>query len=159
MNDIPPDARALGRTALDPAALEAAALNAAALNAPGIDLDDLGAGTTDDEASPDAMGSSGTGSNGAADGEHAGVVAERERLARQLRETRMQLALTQARLTALQNSATMALGKTLLNAANGPWPRGAQLPRDLYRMWKGRGAPGKSGGANLATALAAAQLN
>jgi hypothetical protein len=159
MNDIPPDARALGRTALDPAALKAAALNAAALNAPGVDLDDLGAGTADDEASPDAKASSGTGSNGAADGEHAGVVAERERLARQLRETRMQLALTQARLTALQNSATMALGKTLVNAAKRPWPRGAQLPRDLYRMWKGRGAPGKSGGANLATALAAAQLN
>ncbi|HEX3958575.1 MAG TPA: hypothetical protein VHZ03_18425 [Trebonia sp.] len=146
MNDIPPDARALGRTALDPAALEAAALEA-----PGLDL---GAGVADDEASPDAAGS-----GGAADGEHAGVVAERERLARQLRETRMQLALTQARLTALQNSATMALGKTLVNAAKRPWPRGAQLPRDLYRMWKDRGAPGKSGGANLATALAAAQLN
>ena len=50
MNDIPPDARALGRTALDPAALKAAALNA-----PGVDLDDLGAGTADDEASPAAM--------------------------------------------------------------------------------------------------------
>ncbi|HEY6787080.1 MAG TPA: hypothetical protein VI365_07190 [Trebonia sp.] len=146
MNDIPPDARALGRTALDPAALKAAAIEA-----PGLDL---GAGVGDDEASLDAAGS-----NGAADGEHAGVVAERERLARQLRETRMQLALTQARLTALQNSATMALGKTLVNAAKRPWPRGAQLPRDLYRMWKDRGAPGKSGGANLATALAAAQLN
>ncbi|MCW2934776.1 MAG: hypothetical protein JWM19_5738, partial [Actinomycetia bacterium] len=145
MNDIPPDARALGRTALDPAALKAAALNA-----PGLGLD-LGAGSADDEASPDAT------ADGA--GEHAGVVAERERLARQLRETRMQLALTQARLTALQNSATMTLGKTLVNAAKRPWPRGAQLPRDLYRMWKGRGAPGKSGGANLATALAAAQLN
>jgi hypothetical protein len=153
VNDIPPDARALGRTALDPAALEAAALKTPAFKAPGLDLD-LGAGGTDDEASPDAAGS-----NGAADGEHAGVVAERERLARQLRETRMQLALTQARLTALQNSATMALGKTLVNAAKRPWPRGAQLPRDLYRMWKDRGAPGKSGGANLATALAAAQLN
>src|SRR5260221_1024801 len=153
MNDIPPDARALGRTALDPAAL-----TAAALKAPGLDLDlaALGAGIADDEASPDA-----TGSNGAADGggEHGGVVAERERLARQLRETRMQLAVTQARTTALQNSATMALGKTLVNAAKRPWPRGAQLPRDLYRMWKDRGAPGKSGGANLATALASAQLS
>ena len=138
MTDIPPDARALGRTALDPAALQAA----------GLDL----AGLADDEASPDAPGSEGT-------GEHAGVVAERERLARQLREARMQLALTQARLTALQNSATMTLGKTLVNAAKRPWPRGAQLPRDLYRMWKDRGAPGKSGGANLATALASAQLN
>jgi hypothetical protein len=151
MTDIPPDARALGRTALDPAALQAAGLD--------LDLAAFGAGIADDEASPDVTGPNGTGSNGSADGEHAGVVAERERLARQLREARMQLALTQARLTALQNSATMTLGKTLVNAAKRPWPRGAQLPRDLYRMWKDRGAPGKSGGANLATALAAAQLN
>jgi hypothetical protein len=92
-------------------------------------------------------------------GEDAGLLAERERLARQLRDTRMQLAMTQQRLTALQQSATMALGKTLVNAAKRPWPRGAQLPRDLYRMWRDRGAPGKSGGATLAIALAAAQLN
>jgi hypothetical protein len=92
-------------------------------------------------------------------GEAAGLLAERERLARQLRDTRMQLAMTQQRLTALQQSATMALGKTLVNAAKRPWPRGAQLPRDLYRMWRTRGAPSKSGGATLAIALAAAQLN
>ena len=114
-----------------------------------LDLEGLGL-----EAPLDAEGAPGAGSAG----EDAGVVAERERLARQLRETRMQLALTQARLTALQNSATMYLGKTLVNAAKRPWPRGAQLPRDLYRMWKDRGAPGKSGGAQLATALAQAQL-
>ncbi len=143
MSELPPDARALGRTALDPAALQACGLD--------IDLAAFGVGVPPDEAGPGDL------AGGA--GEHAGVVAERERLARQLRETRMQLALTQARLTALQNSATMTLGKTLVNAAKRPWPRGAQLPRDLYRMWRDRGAPGKSGGANLATALAAAQLN
>jgi hypothetical protein len=137
MTEIPPDARALGRTSLDPAGVD-------------LDLAALGAESGPDDEASGAAGDA---------GEHAGVVAERERLARQLRETRMQLALTQARLTALQNSATMALGKTLVNAAKRPWPRGAQLPRDLYRMWKGRGGPGKSGGANLATALAAAQLN
>jgi hypothetical protein len=143
MSELPPDARALGRTALDPAVLQAAGLD--------IDPAALGGDVPPDEAGPQdpAGGAS----------EHAGVVAERERLARQLRETRMQLALTQARLTALQNSATMTLGKTIVNAAKRPWPRGAQLPRDLYRMWRDRGAPGKSGGANLATALAAAQLN
>jgi hypothetical protein len=143
MSELPPDARALGRTVLDPAALQAAGLD--------IDLAAFGG----DAPAADA----GQGDPAGEEGEHAGVVAERERLARQLRETRMQLALTQARLTALQNSATMALGKTLVNAAKRPWPRGAQLPRDLYRMWRDRGAPGKSGGANLATALAAAQLN
>ena len=53
----------------------------------------------------------------------------------------------------------MALGKTIANAAKRPWPRGALLPRDLYRMWRDRGAPGKSGAQNAAIALAAAQLD
>jgi hypothetical protein len=109
-------------------------------------------------APEDAPGSAPNPSN-PSPGEDSGLLAERERLARQLRDTRMQLAMTQQRLTALQQSATMALGKTLVNAAKRPWPRGAQLPRDLYRMWRDRGAPGKSGGATLAIALAAAQLN
>ena len=40
-----------------------------------------------------------------------GLAAERYRLARTLRETRLQLAMTQARLAALEQSATMELGR------------------------------------------------
>src|SRR5580698_401652 len=65
--------------------------------------------------------------------EDAGVAAERERLARQLRETRMMLAMTETRLAALEQSSTMKFGRTIANAA-------------------------KNGAANAATALAAAQL-
>jgi hypothetical protein len=90
------------------------------------------------------------------DGEHAGLVAERERLARTLRDTRLQLAMTEARLAALEQSITQQLGKTLVNAAKRPWPRGAQLPRDLVKLWRGRG--GGRDGAELAVKLAAAQL-
>ena len=107
-------------------------------------------GINDGSASDDA-------SRGGELSEDAGVAAERERLARQLRETRMQLAMTQTRLAALEQSATMKFGRTVANAAKKPWPRGALLPRDLYRLWKDRGAP-KSGAANAATALANAQL-
>ena len=89
--------------------------------------------------------------------EDAGIAAERERLARQLRETRMQLAMTETRLAALEQSSTMKFGRTIANAAKKPWPKGALLPRELYRIWKDRGAP-KSGAKNAATALAAAQL-
>jgi hypothetical protein len=89
--------------------------------------------------------------------EDAGLAAERERLARQLRDTRMQLAMTQARLSALEQSATMRFGRLVANAAHRPWPRGAQLPVNLYRLWRERGIP-KSGAANAATALASAQL-
>jgi hypothetical protein len=89
--------------------------------------------------------------------EDAGAAAERERLARQLRETRMRLAMTETRLAALEQSSTMKFGRTIANAAKKPWPRGALLPRELYRIWKDRGAP-KSGAKNAATALAAAQL-
>lgn len=90
------------------------------------------------------------------DAEHAGLVAERERLSRTLRDTRLQLAMTQARLTALEQSATQRLGKALVNAAKRPWPRGATLPRDLLRLWRERG--GGKDGAELAVKLAAAQL-
>jgi len=89
--------------------------------------------------------------------EDAGLAAERERLSRQLRDTRVQLAMTQTRLTALEQSATMRFGRTIANAAKKPWPRGALLPRDLYKLWRDRGAP-KSGAQNAANALAQAQL-
>jgi len=89
--------------------------------------------------------------------EDAGLAAERERLIRQLRDTRVQLAMTQTRLTALEQSATMRFGRTIANAAKKPWPRGALLPRELYKLWRDRGAP-KSGAQNAANALAQAQL-
>jgi len=62
-----------------------------------------------------------------------GLAAERDRLARTLRETRLQLAMTQARLAALEQSATMELGRTLVRAVRRPWSRGVQLP------WSGCG--------------------
>src|SRR6185369_8006246 len=69
-----------------------------------------------------------------------GLAAERDRLARTLREIRLQLAMTQARLAALEQSATMELGRTLVRAARRPWSRGVQLPADLVRLWRERGA-------------------
>ncbi len=85
-----------------------------------------------------------------------GLAAERDRLARTLRDTRLQLAMTQARLVALEDSATMELGRTLVRAARRPWSRGVQLPIDLVRLWRDRGALTGPGAATLA--LASAQL-
>jgi hypothetical protein len=85
-----------------------------------------------------------------------GVAAERDRLARSLRDTRLQLAMTQARLSALEQSATMELGRTIVRAARRPWPRGVQLPLDLVRLWRERGGLTGPGAATLA--LASAQL-
>jgi hypothetical protein len=93
-----------------------------------------------------------------ADDADAGATAQAERLARQLRETRVQLAMTQTRLSALEQSSTMQFGRTIANAAKKPWPRGALLPRDLFKLWRDRGAP-KSGAQNAASALSSAQLN
>ena len=84
------------------------------------------------------------------------LIAERDRLARTLRETRLQLAMTQARLTALEQSATMELGRTLVRAARRPWSRGVQLPAELIRLWRERGGLTGPGAATLA--LASAQL-
>ncbi|MBV9383600.1 MAG: hypothetical protein JO242_23425, partial [Streptosporangiaceae bacterium] len=86
-----------------------------------------------------------------------GIIAERERLARTLRDTRLQLAMTEARLAALEQSATMGIGRAVVNAARRPWPRGALLPREIYRLWRERS--GGKEGATLAAQLAAAQLN
>jgi hypothetical protein len=97
------------------------------------------------------------GSGGGDLAEDAGLAAERERLSRQLRDTRVQLAMTQTRLSALEQSSTMKFGRTIANAAKKPWPRGALLPRDLYKLWRDRGTP-KSGAQNAANALAQAQL-
>ena len=85
-----------------------------------------------------------------------GLIAERDRLARTLRETRLQLAMTQARLAALEQSATMELGRTLIRAARRPWSRGVQLPAELVRLWRERGGLTRPGAATLA--LASAQL-
>ena len=84
------------------------------------------------------------------------LAAERDRLARGLRETRLQLAMTQSRLGALEQSATMELGRTLVRAARRPWPRGVQLPLELVRLWRERGGLTDPGAATLA--LASAQL-
>ena len=85
-----------------------------------------------------------------------GLAAERDRLARTLRDTRLQLAMTQARLAALEDSATMELGRTLVRAARRPWSRGVQLPIDLIKLWRDRGTLTGPGAATLA--LASAQL-
>ena len=85
-----------------------------------------------------------------------GLAGERDRLARALRETRLQLTMTQARLAALEQSATMELGRTLVRAARRPWTRGMQLPADLMRLWRERG--GLTGPGTAMLALASAQL-
>jgi hypothetical protein len=85
------------------------------------------------------------------------LAAERDRLARSLRDTRLQLAMTQARLSALEDSATLTLGRTLVRAARRPWSRGVQLPLDLIRLWRERG--GLTGPGAAALALASAQLS
>jgi hypothetical protein len=85
-----------------------------------------------------------------------GLAAERDRLARTLRETRLQLAMTQARLAALEQSSALELGRTLARAAQRPWSRGVQLPFKLVRLWREHGTPAGPGPATLA--LASAQL-
>ena len=64
--------------------------------------------------------------------------------------------MTQRRLAALEDSATLTLGRTLVRAARRPWSRGVQLPLDLVRLWRERGSLSGPGAATLA--LASAQL-
>ena len=68
------------------------------------------------------------------------LAAERDRLARALRETHRQLATAQAELMSVSHSATMELGKALAQAAKRPWIGGPKLPGHLYRLWRERRA-------------------
>jgi hypothetical protein len=110
-----------------------------------------------DRAEPDGSGTADGPGETMFPEDASGLAAERERLARQLRDTRLQLAMTQARLSALQGSTKMRFGTILANAAHRPWPRGVQLPGELYKLWRERGLK-PTGAQNAATALASAQL-
>jgi hypothetical protein len=144
---------ATGATGADSAGLDAGAGSAGLDAGAGLDAE-IDAVAEIDE--PDRAGVPGDPGLAGMPGD-PGLAAERDRLARSLRETRLQLAMTQARLAALEQSATMELGRTLVRAARRPWSRGAQLPADLVRLWRKRG--GLTGPDAATLALASAQLS
>lgn len=86
----------------------------------------------------DADGAAAGDPGGAAQG--IALAAERDRLARALRETHRQLATAQSELMSVSHSATMELGKALAQAAKRPWIGGPKLPGHLYRLWRERRA-------------------
>jgi hypothetical protein len=63
---------------------------------------------------------------------------ENERLARALKEANQRLVTTQQRLAALERSVAMEIGRTVVGAARHPWPDAVRLPRELYRLSRGR---------------------
>ncbi|MBV9795787.1 MAG: hypothetical protein JO016_17815, partial [Actinobacteria bacterium] len=64
------------------------------------------------------------------------LAAERDRLARALRDTHRQLATAESQMQAMKRSATLQLGQAIVAAAKRPWIGGPRLPRHLYRMWR-----------------------
>ncbi|MGE5292329.1 MAG: hypothetical protein ACM3ML_35110 [Micromonosporaceae bacterium] len=64
--------------------------------------------------------------------------AENERLARALKEATQQAASARQRLADVERSITMEVGRTLVAAARRPWPGVARLPREFYRLSRGR---------------------
>jgi hypothetical protein len=74
------------------------------------------------------------------------LAAERDRLARALRDTHRQLAAAESQLISVKRSATMELGQAIVAAAKRPWIGGPRLPRHLYRMWRERRAGRAAGG-------------
>jgi len=75
------------------------------------------------------------------------LAAERDRLARALRDTHRQLAAAESQLMSVKRSATMELGQAIVAAAKRPWIGGPRLPKHLYRMWRERRAGHAAGGA------------
>jgi hypothetical protein len=64
------------------------------------------------------------------------LAAERDRLARALRDTHRQLATAESQLMAMKRSATLQLGQVIVAAAKRPWVGGPRLPKHLYKMWR-----------------------
>ncbi len=87
-----------------------------------------------DEPGPEEGGDPGSAAQGIA------LAAERDRLARALRDTHRQLAAAESQLLSVKRSATMELGQAIVAAAKRPWIGGPRLPRHLYRMWRERRA-------------------
>jgi hypothetical protein len=93
-----------------------------------------------DEDGPGAADDAGTTASAIA------LAAERDRLARALRDTHRQLATAESQLMAMKRSATLQLGQAIVAAAKRPWIGGPRLPRHLYRMWREGRAVRSSGG-------------
>ena len=87
-----------------------------------------------DGPSPEEGGDPGSAAQGIA------LAAERDRLARALRDTHRQLAAAESQLMSVKRSATMELGQAIVAAAKRPWIGGPRLPKHLYRMWRERRA-------------------
>ncbi|HEY2279655.1 MAG TPA: hypothetical protein VGI00_14955 [Streptosporangiaceae bacterium] len=93
-------------------------------------------GTSEDSISDPAASASGI-----------ALAAERDRLARALRDTHRQLATAEQELNAMKRSATLQLGQYIVAAAKRPWIVGPKMPRHLYRMWRdGRAVRAAGGG-------------
>ncbi len=77
--------------------------------------------------------------------EHASLTADNERLARALSEAEQQTARAEMRLTAVERSATMEVGRLFVAAAQRPWRGTVRLPRGLHGVWRRRGAAAPRG--------------
>jgi hypothetical protein len=94
-------------------------------------------------------GGAGTGAAGDPAGTASAIAlaAERDRLARSLRDTHRQLATTEQELNAMKRSATLQLGQYMVAVAKRPWAVVPKMPRHLYRMWRdGRAVRAAGGG-------------
>jgi hypothetical protein len=68
----------------------------------------------------------------------AGLALERDRLARALRGTQRELVGMQEKLTALERSTSLEVGRAVVGVAKRPWREGTRLPLGLYRLWRER---------------------
>ena len=102
------------------------------------------------EAEADEAGAGGGAGDPRVSAQGIALAAERDRLARALRDTHRQLAATESQLMSVKRSATMELGQAIVAAAKRPWIGGPRLPKHLYRMWRerraGRAASGPADG-------------
>ncbi|MER6084666.1 hypothetical protein [Streptomyces sp. NPDC001833] len=85
----------------------------------------------------------------------AAALRDKDQLSSALRRARERTGVLEARVSMLEGSTSLRVGKALVSAARSPKRRAARLPGELYGLWRQRKAKGRPAGSRAAASAPA----
>ncbi|MER5794946.1 hypothetical protein [Streptomyces sp. NPDC001980] len=85
----------------------------------------------------------------------AAAVRDKDQLSSALRRARERTGVLEARVSMLEGSTSLRVGKALVSAARSPKRRAARLPGELYGLWRQRKVKGRPAGSRTPAAVPA----